>query len=68
MREALIQIRADSEVALDEAFERAAGAVLPLPRSAPTDDLYGKGPGLVSSGPWAAVRYAQLDSSGRSDG
>jgi len=27
MREALIQIRADSEVALDEAFERAAGAM-----------------------------------------
>ena len=26
MREALIQIRTDSEVALDEAFERAAGA------------------------------------------
>lgn len=27
MREALIQTRADSEVALDEAFERAAGAM-----------------------------------------
>lgn len=27
MREALIQIRTDSEVALDEAFERAAGAM-----------------------------------------
>ena len=27
MKEALIQIRADSEVALDEAFERAAGAM-----------------------------------------